>query len=70
MAIMLQFACNSGVVLLCYFEECMWGFSDLLKVRPSSMFMVRQSLLCIFSLMIWSMYQDLAERILVPWTWA
>jgi hypothetical protein len=46
----------------------MRGFHDLLRQKPSSLFMLlgRGS---IISLTMQSVYLDLAERILVSWSW-
>ena len=52
------------------FREWMRGFYNLMKIRPSSLFMSRLSPVSFVLLMTWSLNQDLVEGILVcMWLW-
>jgi hypothetical protein len=48
----------------------MRGFHDQLRRRPSSLFMLFGcSSISMASLIIWSMYLDLVDRMVVSWSW-
>jgi hypothetical protein len=50
-----------------FFTEKIRDFHDLLKQKPCPLFMLLG--ISVTSLMIWPMYLDLVERILVCWNW-
>jgi hypothetical protein len=50
------------------FREWIRGFHDLLRQRPSSLFIfLRWGLISVASLLMWSMYLNLMETMLVSW---
>jgi hypothetical protein len=63
-------AYSLGGGFLCTLREWISGFHDWLRQRPSSLFMsLGYSSISLASLINWSMYLDLMDRILVSWRW-